>query len=103
MLSRRSTALFIPLTESGHDTCALTPHSLSDQSAVKVGRHGVSALLKQMVPWVIANYCVAHHLTLGSRQTADEIPFIKKFKAILGQLYITLVYVRLVLNKFKKC
>ena len=60
----------------------------SDGAAVMVGRrNGVSALLKQMVPWVLANHCVVHSLAPASAQAADEISYIKKFKAILGQLY----------------
>jgi hypothetical protein len=50
-------------------------------------RNGVSALLKQIAPWIIANHCVAHRLALATAQAADEVPYIKKFKAILGQLY----------------
>ena len=50
-------------------------------------RNGVSALLKQIAPWVISNHCVAHRLALATAQAADEISYIKKFKAILGQLY----------------
>ena len=40
-----------------------------------------------VVTWVIANHCVAHRLARATAQAADEIPYIKKIKAILGQLY----------------
>ena len=61
----------------------------SDGASIMAGkRNGVSALLKQLVLWVIANHCMAHRLALYSAQTTDEIPYnIKKFKATLGQLY----------------
>ena len=60
----------------------------SDGASVMIGRrNGVSALLKQIAPWIIANHCVAHRLALATAQAADEVPYIKKFKAIFGQLY----------------
>ena len=51
---------------------------------MKGNQNGVAAQLKQAVPWIIANHCVAHRLTLASAQAADEIPYIKRFKSILG-------------------
>ena len=66
-------------------------------------RNGVSALLKQMVPWVIANHCVAHSLALASAQAADEILYFKKFKAILGQLYRSYSCSGVFFKKFKRC
>ena len=60
----------------------------SDRAAVVIGSHGgVATLLKQKSPWVIANHCIAHRLALASAQAADEVPYVKKFKAILDQLY----------------
>ena len=60
----------------------------SDGAAVMIGvRGGVAALLKQTSPWIIANHCVAHRLALASAQAADEVSYVQKFKAILGQLY----------------
>ena len=60
----------------------------SDGAAVMIGcRSGVSTLLKQISPWVIANHCVAHRLALACAQAADEVPYLKRFKAVLGQLY----------------
>ena len=60
----------------------------SDGAAVMIGRHsGVATLLKQKSPWLIANHCVAHRLALASAQAADAVPYVKKFKAILDQLY----------------
>ena len=59
-----------------------------DGASVMIGhRNGVSALLKQVAPWIIATHCVDHRLALATAQAADEIPYVKKFKAILGQLY----------------
>ena len=60
----------------------------SDGAAVMIGvRGGVAALLKEVTPWIITNHCVAHWLALASAQAANEVPYVKKFKAILGQLY----------------
>ena len=50
-------------------------------------RGGVAALRKEEVPFMIANHCVAHCLALACGQTSDKVPYIKKFKAILDQLY----------------
>ena len=52
-------------------------------------RSGVATLLKDKSPWVIANHCVAHRLTLAYAQAADEVYTLclKKFKAIPDQLY----------------
>lgn len=43
-------------------------------------RGGVSTLMKERVPYLIANHCVAHRLALACGQA-------KKFKSILDQLY----------------
>ena len=60
----------------------------SDGASVMIGRHrGVTALLKAEVPWLLANHCVAHRLALAAAQAADEIPSVRKFQAILGQMY----------------
>ena len=60
----------------------------SDGASVMIGRHrGVTALLKAEVPWLVSNHCVAHRLALAAAQAADEIPSVKKFQAILGQMY----------------
>ena len=50
-------------------------------------RGGVATLLKKEVPFMIANHCIAHRLALACGQASDEVPYIKKFKAILDQLY----------------
>ena len=58
----------------------------SDGAAVMIGSHGgVATLLKQKWPWLISNHCVAHRR--AAAQAADEVPYVKKFKAILSQLY----------------
>ena len=50
-------------------------------------RGGVSKLMKDKVPYLIVNHCVAHRLALACGQAANEINYLKKFKNILGQLY----------------
>ena len=60
----------------------------SDGASVMLGmRGGVATLLKKEVPFMIANHCIAHRLALACGQASDEVPYIKKFKAILDQLY----------------
>ena len=47
----------------------------SDGASVMLGcRGGVSTLMKERVPYPIANHCVAHRLALACEQAADEIP-----------------------------
>jgi hypothetical protein len=48
---------------------------------------GVATLLKGKCPWLIPNHCVAHRLALAAAQAADEVAYVKTFKAILSQLY----------------
>ena len=60
----------------------------SDGAAVMLGiRGGVSKLLKDQVPFLVANYCIAHRLALAAGQAANEITYLKRFKAVLDQLY----------------
>ena len=60
----------------------------SDGASVMLGcRGGISTLMKEKVPYLIANHCVAHRLALACGQAADEITYLKKFKSILDQLY----------------
>ena len=60
----------------------------SDGASVMLGcRGGVSTLLKEKVPYLIVNHCVAHRLALACGQAANEINYLKKFKTILAQLY----------------
>ena len=60
----------------------------SDGKSVMLGRRGgVSALMEEKVPYLIANHCVAHRLALPCGLAADEIRYLKKFKSILDQLY----------------
>ena len=60
----------------------------SDGDSVMLGcRGGVSTLMKEQAPFLIANHCVAHRLALACGQAADEIKYLKKFKSILDQLY----------------
>ena len=50
-------------------------------------RGGVSTLLKEETPFLVANHCIAHRLALACGQAANEIPYLKRFKDILDQLY----------------
>lgn len=60
----------------------------NDGGAVMTGLCGcVAALLKARLLWIIANRCIAHRLALAAGQAANEIPYVKKFKTILDQLY----------------
>ena len=60
----------------------------SDGAAVMLGiRGGVSKLLKDQVPFLVANHCIAHRLALAAGQAANEITYPKRFKAVLDQLY----------------
>ena len=60
----------------------------SDGAAVMLGiRGGVSKLLKDQVPFLVANHCIAHRLALAAGQAANEITYLNRFKAILDQLY----------------
>ena len=60
----------------------------SDGASVMLGvRGGVSALLKQHVPFLVSNHCIAHRLALACGQAANEIAYLKRFKDLLDQLY----------------
>ena len=60
----------------------------SDGAAVMLGnRGGVSKLLREKAPFLVANRCIAHRLALACGQTANEILYLKEFKDILNQLY----------------
>ena len=59
-----------------------------DGASVMLGnRGGVSTLLKKKAPFLVANHCVAHQLALASSQAANEIPYLKRFKDVLDQLF----------------
>ena len=46
----------------------------SDGASVMTGhRNGVSALLKQVAPWIIATHCVTHRLVLATAEAADAL------------------------------
>ena len=60
----------------------------SDGASVMLGAcGGVSRLLKDQIPFLVANHCVAHRFALAAGQAANEIPYLKRFKDILDQLY----------------
>ena len=50
-------------------------------------RGGVSKLLKDEVPFLVAHHCIAHRLALACGQSANEIAYLKQFTSILDQLY----------------
>ena len=46
----------------------------SDGASVMLGvRGGVSTLLKEQTPFLVANHCIAHRLALACGQAANEI------------------------------
>ena len=60
----------------------------SDGASVMLGnRGGVSKLLREKAPFLVANHCIAHRLALACGQAANKVPYLKKFKDILNQLY----------------
>ncbi|XP_053409202.1 zinc finger protein 862-like [Mercenaria mercenaria] len=60
----------------------------SDGAAVMVGRqNGVSTQLRRQVPHLLSNHCVAHRLALAVGQASKGVPYLQKFKDILGQLH----------------
>ncbi|KAK3086416.1 hypothetical protein FSP39_018175 [Pinctada imbricata] len=60
----------------------------SDGASVMVGRKtGVATQLKSTNPELINVHCIAHRLALASAQAADAVPYLKKFKAILQQMF----------------
>ena len=67
-----------------HHLCGLG----SDGASVMLGRNnGVSKLLKDRVPFLVSNHCIAHRLALACGQAANEVSFLKQFKDIIDQLY----------------
>ena len=59
----------------------------SDGASVMLRVHGgVSTLLKQQVPFLISNHCIAHCLDLACGQAVNEITYLKRFKDCLDQL-----------------
>ena len=69
----------------------------SDGASFMLGiRGGVSKLLKDQVPFLVANHRIAHRLALAAGQAANEITYLKRFKDVLDQLY------RFYKNSFKK-
>ena len=60
----------------------------NDGASVMLGcRGGVSALMKERVPYLIANHCVSHRLALACGQAADEITYHKIQKHQLYRFY----------------
>ena len=50
-------------------------------------RGGVCKLLRDKTPFLVSNHCIAHRLALACGQVVNQIPYLKKFKDILDQLY----------------
>ena len=60
----------------------------SDGASVMVGRrNGVATRLKSYNPSLISVHCVAHRLALAAAQAADTIPYLKKFKKYVSQIF----------------
>ncbi|XP_078581210.1 zinc finger protein 862-like [Branchiostoma floridae x Branchiostoma japonicum] len=60
----------------------------SDGAAVMVGRrNGVAAQLRAANGKLVNVHCIAHRLALSAAQGADGIPYLQKWKDLLGQLY----------------
>ena len=60
----------------------------SDGASVMVGRRaGVATLLKEKNPQIVAIHCVAHQLALAVAQAGDAVPYIKRFKILLHNLF----------------
>ncbi|XP_071169572.1 zinc finger protein 862-like [Mytilus edulis] len=60
----------------------------SDGASVMVGRKsGVAARLKQRNPELVNVHCIAHRLALAAAQATDNIPYLKKFKDLLQQIF----------------
>ena len=50
-------------------------------------RTGVAKLLNDEEPFLVANHCIAYRLATACGQAANEIPYLRKLKSILDQLY----------------
>ena len=63
----------------------------SDGASVMLGcRGGVSKLMKDKVPYLIVNHCVAHRLALACGQAANEITYLKNSKVSLASFIGTI-------------
>ena len=60
-----------------HHLCGLG----SDGASVMLVRNnGVLKLLKDRVPFLVSNHCIAHRLALACGQAANEVSIFKQFK-----------------------
>ena len=60
----------------------------SDGANVMTGRReGVAARLKRLNSNLISIHCVAHRLALAAGQASETIPYLRKFKEILSNLF----------------
>ena len=61
----------------------------SDSAAVMVGRvSSVSTRLRVHNPVMINIHCVAHRLALAAANASDSIPYLKKFKTAIHNLFL---------------
>lgn len=74
-------------SEKGID-CSKVMFFGSDGAAVMTGKKsGVSARLSSDQPLVVNIHCMAHKLALCTSQAADSIPYLKKYKEILTNIF----------------
>lgn len=75
----------------------------SDGANVMIGKkNGVVALLKKTHPTLINVHCIAHRLALAAGQASTSVQYLKKFKAILQQLFIYYEYSAVKTSGFKE-
>lgn len=66
----------------------------SDGTSVMVGRKaGVATLLREQNSQIVSIHCVAHRLALAVAQAGDAVPYIKKFKILLHNLFSFMIIV----------
>ncbi len=75
------------LQESGLDITNVSSFG-SDGASVMTGRRtGVAARLKALNGNLISIHCVAHRLALAAGQASQSVPYLKRFKEIVGSLF----------------
>lgn len=83
-----------------HHLCGLG----SDGASVMLGsRGGVSKLLRDKIPFIVSNHCIAHHLGLACGQAANQIPYLKLFLINFIVFTSFLLYVQLDLRIYRMC
>ncbi|CAG8473015.1 9693_t:CDS:2 [Cetraspora pellucida] len=51
-------------------------------------RTGVAARLKKYNPYLTKNHCIAHQLHLASQDAAEQVPYFKKYDALVKGIYL---------------